>query len=243
MTRGAPARPAAALLGLVLAVGAGGCVTFGPVSEDLEGSGRAGFVPSFRATWNIFPTLAEDLWLAGDLEYASGEGSSSQQIGPGQFLAFEGQQFNGPATISSEYALSSSTVAARIGKRFRGVYTVEGLLGLGVYVLDLTVASGGVAAHDRPSTVGGFVGVQLGASPTSWLTFYGRAGTTGGFSSYSRSLGTVELGATLRPYSNPRLALFGGWRYWDYDEERDGPSVADIYLTLSGPTAGIQLSF
>lgn len=224
---------------IAVSLGSGGC--FGPsrVSENVQGSDDV-FFPTFRATVGILPP--EEGALAAEIDFASGAGKSSQRIGSGDFLNFEDLSLDGPAELSADYKLKAASFAIRGGVRFNNGAAIEGIGGLGFLDFDLELESGGIVEHDKTFTVGPILGAQLTLQPISRLNLYGRGSLTAGSKA---GLFAGELGAEINPF--PHFAVFGGWRWWNYIETRgdqdEDDEKADIELTLSGPTAGIRLTF
>ena len=52
-------------------------------------------------------------------------------------------------------------------------------------------------------------------------------------------MNTSEVGADV--HLTPTFSVFGGWRWWDYEEIVEGES--DLDVDLSGPSFGLLFRF
>ena len=208
-----------------------------PDYEAIRGRDNQVSFPLVRGSIDLVPRRANGLWVAAELEASRGSGTSSQTIDAGRSTALGGQLFTGPAQISSEFSLSTQSVVLRGGTWLNPSIAFEALGGVGSEIVTIDLRSGGVSISDREFNLGLLAGAQLSGSPTPWLTLSGRLTGIIGLES---DLETIELGAHIQVVRH--LAVVGGWRKWTYREEvRSGRGPVD--LSLSGPMAGIVLSF
>ncbi len=180
------------------------------------------------AAWGPAP-----IWLPHDYERTRG----------GRRAGFRGYHFIGPTRVTADYDLYVGTLAPRGGFWIYEIVGIDGFLGAGINYLDLELESGASRESDTSVAGGPAFGGQLTVhlpAPFDWLTVYAKAGVLFGFGDGDTSLSNKEVGLTVSPV--PGLGIIAGWRWWDYEEENYG-SGADIDLRLSGPVAGLQLTF
>ncbi len=178
------------------------------------------------AAWGPAP-----IWLPHDYERTRG----------GRRAGFRGYHFIGPTRVTADYDLYVGTLAPRGGFWIYEIVGIDGFLGAGINYLDLELESGASRESDTSVAGGPAFGGQLTVpAPFDWLTVYAKAGVLFGFGDGDTSLSNKEVGLTVSPV--PGLGIIAGWRWWDYEEEHYG-SGADIDLRLSGPMAGLQLTF
>ena len=175
--------------------------------------------------------------LAIDFGFAFGKSDTAQQVGAGQLLSLNGTTFFGPTDVAADFALYSWTVAARGGVRIREILSLEGLGGLGIQSYDLE--SGGGTVHDSKVSGGPLIGGRATLHLIPWVDIYTQTHATFGVGYEAGTLASYEAGATISPL--PGLALLAGWRWWNFDEDRDGEG--DVEIKLSGPMVGAVVTF
>ena len=241
---------------VVILLLATGCVDFG---EPVEGEDDNVFFPSFRATWQIAPekarakkgntegerTASEPIAgsFALDFDFSYGGGSSSQNLPSGEVLRFGGTRFTGPARVSHDYDLYVFTVAPRGGLLIYDTLAIEGMIGGGFNYFDLELESAGTSESGDRIAGGPLFGTQITwrlPDPLRWASLYGRASVLVGFGDADTQLNNLEAGIIFNPTST--IGIMAGWRRWEYFEEFNG-SDADVDLVLSGPMAGLQITF
>jgi hypothetical protein len=225
----------AALIPLVLVACLAGCRT----PTDYEGRDTFVFFPAIRASIPARPEAPEGDELFFDFDLSGGRGSSGQFLSGGEFIDFDGTTFNGPTVVNGDFDLFVFTATARkpvpIGKKVR----TDVLVGLSLEYLDLELSSNGLRARDTSFSVGPLFAGRLGYWPWEELGAYFELHTTLGWGSGAMVMfGGADVGITAQ--ATDQLSVFAGWRWWEYDEERDR---SEIHLKLSGPFLGVQFDF
>jgi hypothetical protein len=215
-------------------------------TTSIKGEDTDVVIPGVRASWNLLPRMTPKDpeakkprgVLHAEVDVAYGDGSSSQTLAAGQSVSFEGLTLNGPAEVSANYSLLTSSVAVRGGVRLGQQVTATGLMGFSYMQLDMRVSSGGLSDSASSEDLGLLLGAQLDYEPTSWLVLSGRVAHTFTPQDEHTKLRDRELGARFRIWEHG--GLFAGWRGWDYYDEHSG---SDFDLALSGPTIALHLGF
>jgi hypothetical protein len=223
-----------------------GCNT---TSVDIESEDRNSFFPALRVSYPFFPNPQQESSspaprvsgrLALDADVSWGQGDASQALPVGENVNFDGVQFNGPTRVTQDYDLLVGTMNLRGGFGLRDLVFIEGLVGVGATRLDLTLESPLQRESDRSVSLGPGAGLRGTVAPLSWLEAYVQIHGLIGFGEGEvRTLETVEAALRIAPTSY--IAIFAGWRWWDYEQERSGES--DLELKLSGPLLGLQFTF
>ena len=216
-----------------------GCIAPLPIA----GEDHRVFSPAIRVSLDLSPPLddaAHRSSTTAEVEYAQGSGNSSQPVLSGDTIAFDGRRFDGPVQVDSDFTLRTVSTSLVGGVWVTDTVGFEVLGGLGLRSMELALSSGGVVGHDRTLAWGPRIGGGLRVRATPWLEWFGRVSYLLAFGASLSDLTTIELAVQLRPA--PRVALVGGWRRWQYYEDRGDESAVDD-LVLSGPTAAIQFFF
>ena len=152
-----------------------------------------------------------------------------------------GATIAGPARVQVDADNLHGFVAGRTGFRVADMFSVEGILGLGIDHTEIQIRSGGVdegAGNIRP---GFLFGGRIMFRPIPLFDLYAQSTVNvinmqdDGAYSQEQQVG-VDLNLTRN------LAIFGGYRWWSYVED-DMSSGSDADLEIDGPTAGVALKF
>jgi len=230
---------------LVLVVA--GCTT----TEDVKIDDRV-FFSSLRLTHDLSDAVKtkeneNNSRVAAELDLHHASGTGSQSLGASQLIDFGGIQFTGPAQVEEDYDLLAASLAIRVGlgdptDRSR----IAVLLGLSIQDFDLHVEAGSVSAQDDRRSIGPLLGAEGSLAAYSWLDLYGWATQAIGFSDATSTLGLVELGLSVKPYSH--VAVAGGYRWERYTQPRlltqmMGFDETRIDLKLRGSVVGLHIDF
>jgi hypothetical protein len=222
-----------------------GCAAAEPTR--VQGRERDGFVPRLRIAHEAPP--GEPLlrppeprivpFTGAELDVAFARGEAGQDLGAGQAVDFSGTVFAGPGRVEIEYERWLVSASGRLGVRIEDAFRLEGLFGLGMQYVSLSLES--PTLHDRDSTTssGFHFGARAAVDPLPWASAYLQVTGFDGWGS-GRGVDTpaYEVGAVLRPIRE--VGLLAGWRRWDYIEER---SDSDVRLNAQGFFLGLELGF
>ena len=230
---------------LVLALG--GCQS----KEDVRIDDHAYF-SSLRLTHHLSASSSTEgsehtSRAAVELDLHRASGTASQSLEASRLIDFGGVQFTGPAQVEADYDLLAASLAIRAGlnaptDRSR----IALLLGLSVQDFDLHLDAGTVSAEDDRRSIGPLFGAEGFLELYSWLDLYGRVTQAIGFSDATTTLGLVELGLSVEPFSHVTLA--GGYRWERYTQPRLASQIIGfdetrIDLKLRGPVIGLHIDF
>ncbi|MFQ5655087.1 MAG: hypothetical protein ACE5GW_10195, partial [Planctomycetota bacterium] len=154
-------------------------------------------------------------------------------------IRFQGTSFSGPGRVSADYELAVWSLSMRSGYMFAQAIALEGITGASFVSREMELESGVRSERDSDIFIGPLIGIAASVRASSWLSFEART-TQMLATAPPMSLGTTEIGAEMIP--SPNLAVFAGWRWWEYEEE--GLNInSDIELQMSGPTLGLRVRF
>ncbi len=216
-----------------------------PGRDATEVDGAAGDPAAPKPT---APEAHERSWfqpsLSIDFDYRAGvAGSDARSMDDEEYLDYDGQRFLGPEQLDYDYTLHVGSVSARGGARFLDVVGLYMLGGLSTSALQLEVDAPGERAGDTGVSLGAHWGWRAVLTPHPVLDLYGQwqLHLLAGLSSNRESvfMNTSEVGANV--HLTQTFSVFGGWRWWDYEEVVDGES--DLDVDLSGPTFGLLFRF
>jgi hypothetical protein len=185
-----------------------------------------------------------------DFEVGRGEAQFGQTISAGERIALGESTIQGATRVVADAQVTAGSVAVRAGQRYaRGILGVEGLFGLGYQNVETTVTSPVGTAASTLFSLGPIVGGKVSVRPLPFIGVYGQVSYTLGLARDPAGLMAAELGLELRPL--PAVSVLGGWRWWQYDEERESDTPiaigseddSDIDFELSGPMVGLQIVF
>lgn len=222
---------------LFFAVLMNGCVRY--ESTVIKGEDKNVLFPSFRMSNNFLPSTSKKIFGL-DFAASRGYGRSSQKLDASDHVDLGYTDFKGPATVKSKYEISTLSAAVRWGFSVAERVKFEWIGGYGATVMDIELTSGSLFEDEYHETYGPILGTEISVKLLSSLQLYARWRQTGSGMIYSEAtLSEYELGTSVHIMSH--LSLFGGYRTWVY--EWDNNSGSDIELELSGPVAGILLTF
>jgi len=202
------------------------------VPIDIKGEDHGVYFPDLHVSKRLHDKLSIDVGAT------VGSGDGSQQVGPGEVILFADQTF-GPGTVRSDFDLWLFSATVRPEWKTSGEVHVEGIFGLGVQYLDLTLTSGTQVGQDTTTSVGPLAGGRFTWQPAERFGLYAQPYFVLGLREGEfTTLAAVDLGARFCPARHGEI--FAGWRYWDYEEER---AFSDTNLVLSGPFFGLAFDF
>jgi len=239
-----------------LALLAFGCASDG---DKLEADDRGVFFPTLRASFDVDrqgpasfkrgPAEYSMSWDASiDAEVSRGEGETTDRVDSGDEIRIGDLRIDGPADLEIDHSIALASVAFAATLRSQRGLLLRGFAGVGYSRLDLDIDTGAQKQSEEISAVGPMIGGRIGwyAGPT--LGVYAQASQRIGFPSEFQSviIDQLELGFEIFPTTG--LALFAAWRGLSYEGDGGGDHWhhghdSDLDLDLSGPVAGLSLSF
>jgi opacity protein-like surface antigen len=178
--------------------------------------------------------------LSVEGEMTGFDARDEMQVDVGDEVAL-GATIAGPARVQIDADNLHGHVAGRTGFRVADLFSVEGILGLGIDHTEIQIRSGGVdegAGNIRP---GFLFGGRVTLRPIPLFDLYAQSTLNvikvDDDDAYSQE---HQVGVDLNLTRN--VAVFGGYRWWKYDEDAMS-SGSDVDLEIEGPTAGVALKF
>jgi hypothetical protein len=181
------------------------------------------------------------LSLALDLDYRVGlAGNDDRRLLAPHEIDYDGIRFPGPQRMHYDFDLQLGSASARGGIRFFDVFALEWLAGLSSSALHLVARAPGLRAGDTSVGLGGNAGARGTLTPHPVFDLYGewRLHLLDGLQKSHEliAMTTAEVGTNVHLTRN--VSLFGGWRWWTYDETVSHDS--DVHTKLTGPTFGLS---
>ncbi len=183
----------------------------------------------------MVPKGKNRLWVVAEAEMARSEGKETRSNLFGNIIIVNQQRQFSPGPFS--FSLTTGSGLLRGGVALTSHINIEAIGGVGVHVREIEGRVLGQTEHHYESDVGSVIGIQLGVAPGTRMGGYGRWTATYGIDG---TLTSVEAGGTWN--LTPHIALFGGWRYWEY-REMNVLNTPPINFKLSGPLVGMWLTF
>ncbi len=188
------------------------------------------------------PVTARSTGVKGTIsiegEVAAVDGRDHRQLAAGDQVEMGGVVIPGPARISVKAENLRGYVAARGGVRIFDVLSVEGITGIAVDKTEVRLRGGGVGTKDHEVDTGLLVGLRTTLRPIALFDVYYQL-TFNIHSFTEHPIEDAQVGLELNLTRN--VSVFGGYRWWSYEEHHSAAS--DIDLRLRGPTAGLSLKF
>lgn len=242
---------------LLLSILWNGCAT---PSEDVRARSRDAVFPSLRLRMDLGRPQQDDPPRPGsvatslELEGWRTEDTFEQPLHGGGVMRLDDLQFKGPTRLRGRVRLDWAEA------NFRGLYRanqhfgLEGRGGLTWSEVTMRLQAGGLRDDETLRSLGPLVGAGLLWRPKEPMTLYARGS---GMQSLGASHDTdAAVGETGLQFDlTDHLGLFAGWRWVDYDVDRDTdvnglflppgllPDQASLKLHLSGPVFGLALRF
>ncbi len=179
----------------------------------------------------VQPTISID----GEVTYV--EGRDRQAIDAGNEAELGNVIFPGPTTVRTEATNVRAHVAARGGVRLWDVLSLEAILGIGLNDTEVRLQSVGLDSREENLRAGLLWGARGTVRPIALIDLYIQYTQNFMADAFAEDL---QVGAELNLTRN--IAVFGGYRWWEYEEESFG-SGSDIDLDIRGPTTGLSLKF
>lgn len=176
--------------------------------------------------------------LAIDAAYGWVSADDDQRLRSGQSVEWDDVFFIGPTDIDLDYTLMNSRLAVRGGMRLFDLASLEGIVGLGVFYLDMQIREPGRESTADRTFVGGTLGGRVTLHPDPMIDL--RAQYTSTFAP-DGTLQDAEFLGVLHLTRN--LSVNGGWRWWHLETNRLFEIDSDVDIRISGPTVGAALAF
>ncbi len=187
--------------------------------------------PVTARSTGIRPTLSVDTAIAGI------RGSDHQQIAAGEVVKL-GAEIFGPARIKVSAENLRAHVAARGGVRFFDVFSLEGIIGVGLDDTDVRIQGGGVDSREESLAAVFLTGVRSTLRPIPLFDLYAEFLVS--YATLDTEITDLQVGIDLNLTRN--VSLFAGYRWWDY-EKNNFDLDSDVDIDFRGPTAGLSLKF
>ncbi|HEX5068168.1 MAG TPA: hypothetical protein VFY49_18755 [Myxococcota bacterium] len=262
-----PSRLSSTLLALLTPLGVvTGCIT----NQDLRVDDNDQFTHSGRATYEIYPGNARrragnlfelvtgsaatapngavTMKSAGvkgtisiDAEIAAVEGKDHQNVPLGQQVKLDNEVIEGPARVKTNAENLRGSLAARGGLRLFDVLSLEAITGIGVDSTRMRMrgVDVGITASDEDLIAGFLLGGRATIRPIALFDIYAQYTWNINFGDDWKYIDDTTVGVELNLIRY--VALFGGYRWWRYEESFNNES--DWEIKLRGPTAGVALKF
>lgn len=180
--------------------------------------------------------------LSIDADYRASLGGQDEEDLPGpDYVRWDGIQIRPSQRLRLGFDQHMATLDVRGGGRFFDVFSIEGLGGLTLSSLHVTVRGTGIRSGDTVVGVGPNIGARVSVSPHAILNLYaqGQLHLLGVIAQdHDTAVArTAEVGGQLHLTS--ALSVFGGYRWSGWEETIHRSS--DIEMVLSGPTFGVLL--
>lgn len=187
----------------------------------------------------------DSLALAVELDYRAGIGNDDQEsITGAYFVEHGGNRIIGPANFDQDFTFHLATANLSAGMLLFDHFLIEALAGLSTSALHLVLRTPTQRTGDTLVGLGANGGLRLTVMPHPVVGLYGQAQLhlLYGLQHDRKEIAipTFETGANLHLTRN--LSVFGGWRWWQYDQEIEGASDIDD-IDVNGPTFGAALRF
>lgn len=243
-------RPLAAVVSILALAASAGC------STRLELRDRGTIVPTGRISWEVAAPrdFSEEGVVAVDAVTLELEVShvqmdaDAQVLGAGQAVDLDGQSIVGPTGVSNRARIVENTGTIRSGLLLADLFYLDALGGVEVAIIDLqTLATGPATGQisQRSSYLGPLVGLRTGIRPHEMLDLYFQAQVGGMFSLSAEdqfmSVDRLEVGGRILPIDH--LAIFGGYRWSNIEENRDADNESDADIYFRGPVFGAEIRF
>lgn len=180
--------------------------------------------------------------LSIDADYRASLGGQDDESMPGRdYVRWDGIQIRPPQQLRYGFDQHLATLDVRGGGRFFDRFSIEGLAGLTVSALHVTVHGSGLRSGETAVGLGPNVGARMSVSPVAFVNLYAQGQLHAlGVVEQDRNTAfvkTAEVGGQLHVTS--ALSVFGGYRWTSWDENIHRSS--DVRMDLSGPTFGVLL--
>ena len=200
-------------------------------------SGRSGAADGVddEETTSPRPKVQPTISIDGEVTYV--EGRDRQAIDTGKEAELGNVIFPGPTTVRTEATNVRAHVAARGGVRLWDVLSLEAILGIGLNDTEVRLQNVGLDSREENLRAGLLWGARGTVRPIALIDLYIQYTQNFMADAFAEDL---QVGAELNLTRN--IAVFGGYRWWEYEEESFG-SGSDIDLDIRGPTTGLSLKF
>lgn len=238
----------------------------GPDPIDLDDRNR--FTPSGRASYEVLPGNAQrrrgalldvvsgrapastrgpdgrrvhrvqgTFSIDGELAHTTGHDRPTVEFDQEVKLP-DGPTTSGPAEIDLDTEAFYGHVAGRGGIRIIDMFSIEGLVGVGLNRTELRLKEFGVSSSEDGGIRPGFlIGARTTFRPIPLFDLYAQATLLAMDTDVSAR--DLQVGVDLNLTSN--VAVFAGHHWYRFMEDHN--SASNVRINLNGPVAGVALKF
>jgi hypothetical protein len=175
-----------------------------------------------------------------DGEIAAVEGKDHQNVPAGKQVELD-EVIEGPARVKMNAENLRGSLAARGGLRLFDVLSLEAITGVGVDSTRMRMRGVdlGITDSDEDLIAGFLLGGRATLRPIALFDIYAQYTWNITPSNDWKYIDDATVGVELNLVRY--VALFGGYRWWRYEESLNNQS--DWEIKIRGPTAGVALKF